>query len=289
MIFIVVLGLAIAITAILFAFQNSDIVTISLGVWQFKQSLAIILLITLGLGIIISLLLSIPTIIKRGWQTSKQKKRIQALEAELNERDRQISGEAKTLNLIKQNDRELFLAFDLNDSVTGLLRQDKAVELAEHLLKQISIQQGNSLYSSLCVLLLAVEPAKATQNVTSETQENAIYRAIANRFKNAAADDSFLGVTNKKRFICLNLGMSGEQLNHYGEYLIDTLTETPLQKADGTTMPLKVSIGAAIADPADVIDARNFFKQAEQNLERAREQKRSTILLTEIETKPPIL
>ena len=44
MIFVVILGVAIAITAILFAFQNSDIVTISLGVWQFKESLAIILL-----------------------------------------------------------------------------------------------------------------------------------------------------------------------------------------------------------------------------------------------------
>ena len=75
MVFLVIVGLIIAVAAILFAFQNATVVTISLGVWQFKQSLAIILLATLGLGIIISLLLSVPTIIKRGWQTSRQRKK----------------------------------------------------------------------------------------------------------------------------------------------------------------------------------------------------------------------
>lgn len=282
---IVIFGVAVAITAILFAFQNADIVTITLGTLQFKESLAIVLLFTLGLGIIISLLLALPTIIKRGWQTAKQRKRIQALEDELNQRDIQISKETQSLNLIKQNDRELFQAFDLNDPVTGLLRQDKAVELTEHLLKQIQTQQGNAAYRSLCVMLFSIEPAKASQNTTLETQENAIYRAIANRLQKAVTDDSFLGVTNKKRFICLNLAMLGQQLNEYGEYLIATLTETPLQKADGTTMPLKVSIGAAIADPADAIDSRSFLQQAEQNLEQARIQKRSAIVISEIETK----
>ena len=86
MIFIVILGVIITIAAILFALQNSAVVILTLGIWQLEQSLAIVLLITLGIGIIISLLISLPTIIKRGWQTSRQKKRIQALEVELNTR-----------------------------------------------------------------------------------------------------------------------------------------------------------------------------------------------------------
>ena len=71
MLFFVIFGLVIAIAAILFAFQNSAIVAINFGIWQFKESLAIVLLMTLRLGIIISLLLSIPTLIKRGWKSSK--------------------------------------------------------------------------------------------------------------------------------------------------------------------------------------------------------------------------
>ena len=76
MTFVVILGVIIAILAILFAFQNATIIAISLGAWKFEESLAIVLLITLGLGIIISLLLSIPTIIKRGWINSRQQKKL---------------------------------------------------------------------------------------------------------------------------------------------------------------------------------------------------------------------
>ncbi len=83
MILVVILGVIIAIFAILFAFQNPTTVAISLGTWQFEESLAIVLLITLGIGIIISLLLSIPTIIKRGWINSRNKRKIAELEAKV--------------------------------------------------------------------------------------------------------------------------------------------------------------------------------------------------------------
>ena len=277
MIFIVILGVIIAIAAILFAFQNSAVVILTLGIWQFEQSLAIVLLITLGLGVIISLLLSIPTIIKRGWQTSRGKKRIQALEAELDARSQEISKVTETLSVIKQNNQELLKAFDLSDSATGLLRQDRILELVNHLLQQV-----NTNYHSLCIFLLAIEPAKLNQKLTVENQENAVYRAISNRLKNAVNTDSFLGVTNKKRFICLDLGTTKQSATEYGEYLIDALTESPLKKADGTTMPLKVYVGGVIAYPGNIIDKLRIFQQAEQNLEKAKERKRNSIIVTEV-------
>lgn len=94
-----------------------------------------------------------------------------------------------------------------------------------------------------------------------------------------------MGVTNKKRFICLTLGLLGQKATEYGEFLIDRLTEFPLQKADGMTMPLKANIGGAIADPVDNIDSRSLLQQAEQNLEQVKEKSRNSILLTEIITK----
>ena len=284
MVFLVIIGLVIAVVAILFAFQNSTVVTISLGVWQFKQSLAIVLLATLGLGIIISLLLSVPTIIKRGWQTSRQRNKILSLESELQSRDTEISGREQKSKVYEQKNQELLQAFELNDPVTGLLKQDAAITLAEYLLEQLKTPSGNTRYNSLCGLLLAIEPAKSNRNTTLEIQENAIYRAIANRLRIAAAADSFLGVTDRKRFIYLASGLMGQKAAEHGEYLIERLTESPLQKADGTTLPLKVFIGGAIADPADIIDARQLFKQAEQNLEIAKEQRRELILITEVTT-----
>ena len=51
-------------------------------------------------------------------------------------------------------------------------------------------------------------------------------------------------------------------INLLNIYLIEQLTASALQKADGTTMALKVYLGVAIADPADKIDSRGFLEQA---------------------------
>ncbi len=281
---LIISGLIVAIVAILFAFQNSTVVVISLGVWQFQQSLAIILLITLGLGIIISLLLSIPTIIKRGLQTIKQRQRIQALESELQSSDTDISQQKQQSKIYEQKNEELVQAFGLNDSVTGLLKEDSAVILTNYLLQQVSNQSSNSRYNSLCVFLLSIEPAQSDQSNTLEKQENAIYRAISNRLSSVASADSFIGVTNNNIFIYLTLGLIGQEATEHGEYLIEKLTESPLQKADGTTLPLKVFVGGAIADSAYTIDSHQLLKQAEQNIKTAKERKRSSIVVTGIIT-----
>ncbi len=284
MLFLVILGVVIAIVAILFAFQNSAIVTINFGIWQFKESLAIILLVTLGLGIIISLLLSIPTIIKRGWQTSRQKKKIQALEAELQSRNTEIVGREQVNRTSEQKTFELLQAFTLSDSITGLLNQDSAVTLTDYLLQQIISLSSNPRYNSLSVFLLSIEPAKLNQYEELQGQENAIYRGITNRLKNTIDTEYFLGITNKRRFICICLGKTEPSAIEYCNFLIKKLTETPLQKADGSSINLKVSIGGIIADPSDNIDGKSIFKQAEQNLEKARQnkQKRNSIVVTEV-------
>ena len=75
-----IIALFIAISAVIFALQNSVAVTVSFLIWKFESSLALVLLISLGLGVLVSFLLSIPTMIKRNWSISNYKKRIQELE-----------------------------------------------------------------------------------------------------------------------------------------------------------------------------------------------------------------
>ena len=284
MLVLVILAIVIAIAAVTFALQNSTIVAISFGVWQFQESLAIILLITFGLGIIVSLLISIPTIIKRGWQSSRQKKKILNLDAEIKSRDTAIIDREKINQTSEQKTVELLQAFELNDSATSLLKEDSVNKLISYLLQQINNQSGNPRYNSLSVFLFAVEPAKSNQNLTLEKQENAIYRAIANRLKAANNFDSFLGITNQKQFICLCLGSIKPNPTEYSHYLIDILTESPLQKADGTTMSLKVWVGGAIANSGDISDSSSLFRQAQQNLEKAQEKRRNSIVISEVTT-----
>ncbi len=285
MVFLVIIGLIMAVVAVLFAFQNATMVTISFGVWQFKESLAIILLLTLGLGIIISLLLSIPTILKRGWQNTQQKNKIAELQTQLQMEGKTNSQQQQQELAKKEAAQELLQAFNLADSVTGLLSKDATVKLTEHLLQQMKSQPNNPRYSSLTAILFTVEPAKSQRNFADVGSENAVYKAITSRFTNAVIADSFLGITDRKRFISLILGLRGTEITEYEAYLQEKITQAPLQKADGTSLPLKMSAGGVIVDPTDAIDSRSILQQAEQNLEQALAKRSNSLEITEVTNK----
>ncbi|WP_036477376.1 hypothetical protein [Myxosarcina sp. GI1] len=72
-------------------------------------------------------------------------------------------------------------------------------------------------------------------------------------------------------------------LNDRGDRKIVTISYLPLKAFIGGAIALRAP-AKPIADPADVIDARQLFKQAEQNLETVREQKREPIMVTEVIT-----
>ncbi len=79
-------AIVVAILAVIFALQNAIPITVNFIIWNFKSSLALVLLITLTLGILMSLLVSIPSMIKRKRIISNQKKKIQELEKNLQEK-----------------------------------------------------------------------------------------------------------------------------------------------------------------------------------------------------------
>ena len=283
MILLVVVGLIMAILAVLFAFQNAAVVTINFGVWQLEQSLAIVLISTLGLGIIISILLSLPTILKRGWQNSQQKNKIARLQMQIKSNN-QMTFQQQQQSLAQQEaTQELLQAFSLSDAVTGLLNKNAAVELTEHLLHQLKTQPNNPRYGALIVMLIAVEPE--SQRYKIDLSKDAVYKAIAKRLVNAVAADSFLGITERKRFISLTLDLRGAKVLEYAAYLQEKVTNSPLQKADGTSLSLKMSVGGIIVDPTDVLDARSVLKQAEHNLENSLEAGGGTLEISEASVK----
>ncbi len=78
-----VVAIIVAILAVVFALQNAVPITVSFLTWRFESSLALVLLITLALGILMSLLVSVPSMTKRKRMISNQKKKIQELEISL--------------------------------------------------------------------------------------------------------------------------------------------------------------------------------------------------------------
>ena len=78
-----IVGILFAIVAALFAMQNIVPVVVSLGFWSFEGSLALVLLMTLGLGALIAGLVSSPAMIRRQWNTSKLARQMADLERKL--------------------------------------------------------------------------------------------------------------------------------------------------------------------------------------------------------------
>lgn len=78
-----ILALAIAVLAVIFALQNTAAVTLSLFVWQVSGSLSLVVLVTLVIGVLIGWLFATPSLIKSTFQGSGQRKRISELEKEV--------------------------------------------------------------------------------------------------------------------------------------------------------------------------------------------------------------
>ena len=97
------LAIAIAVLTILFALQNADPVLIHFGIWVVESPLALILLITLGIGFVVGLLVSMPAILARGWKSSSRKRTIQALEDELIEKEQQLADQKKRIEFLEHN------------------------------------------------------------------------------------------------------------------------------------------------------------------------------------------
>jgi uncharacterized integral membrane protein len=65
MLITLLLGLILALIIVIFIFQNPSPVIVHFLVWHFQGSLALLLLLTFIFGIIISLLVAIPLVIRR--------------------------------------------------------------------------------------------------------------------------------------------------------------------------------------------------------------------------------
>ncbi len=78
-----IVALVVAIIAVIFALQNTTLVTISFFIWVIKDaSLSLVLLVTVTIGVLIGLLVIAPSLIKNSLYISSQRKRIAAFEKE---------------------------------------------------------------------------------------------------------------------------------------------------------------------------------------------------------------
>ena len=98
---ILILGIVVAIVAVIFALQNNLPVVVAIALWRFEGSLALVLLVSLGLGALIAGLLSSPSVIRGQWTMGRLRKQIADLERQLNaqqQRNRELDAEVERLS-----------------------------------------------------------------------------------------------------------------------------------------------------------------------------------------------
>ena len=86
-----ILALIFAILAVIFATQNPLVVTISFYGFSVEGSLAAVILISVGIGIIIGALILAPGAIKRGLELRSHRRRVGGLEKTLDEQKDKIA------------------------------------------------------------------------------------------------------------------------------------------------------------------------------------------------------
>lgn len=107
-IFTLVLALAFAILAVIFALENAVMVTMSFFGREVEGSLALFILLAVGLGIVIGMLVMVPSTIKHSLELRNNRKKIDGLEKSLDEQKAQIvkAGKVEPLTDFPEDDKE---------------------------------------------------------------------------------------------------------------------------------------------------------------------------------------
>jgi putative membrane protein len=96
-------ALIIAVLAAIFALQNPDPTFIRLFTWQFNAPLALVLFVTLGLGVIVGLLVVVPSVVRREMKLRQKNKRIHELESSLEEAQETLGKTQKRTKYLEEN------------------------------------------------------------------------------------------------------------------------------------------------------------------------------------------
>lgn len=250
---LIVAAIVIAFIAIAFALQNNTPVEVHLLVQRFEFSLALLLLTTLAIGVLIGLLVLLPSLIKRGWKGSRVQRQAESLEFQLQERERALATQEQNTGRLRQSHQNLLQALGMIDSNTGLISSKVLSQTLAALIGQMKLQPGNPQFDSIGLLIVDAHRREPLGEVSTTDRQNALLdEAIAAIIRKNVTLDTWLYCDSKAaegaQFMCVLTGMDKGGLNQYGEVLHAALTKEPLTLSDESVVAVDVKVGGAIAD-----------------------------------------
>lgn len=277
--FLVVLALAIALVAVLFALQNTGFATINFFGWIVEERLALVLLGTLAVGVIVGLLISIPSLIRRNMRISRHRRELDNLGWEFQKKDEEMTAQQREVQEIYHKHHDLLTALGLTDAQTGLLDEQFVALAVSYLLQKTASAARNPRYRSVSAFLVEAYPDPPDLVLDQAVRER-LLRAIALRLQRMSPD-YWLFHNGKGGFICIAPGLDTPSASAYTEALRTKLTEAPLDLDQGNPIPVTVSVGGAIALSSEHLDSSALLQQAHDALEHAKRRGRNRIRLVE--------
>jgi uncharacterized integral membrane protein len=273
----VISALVIAFLAILFALQNTNLVTIQLFVWEYQQSLALILLGTLAIGVIIGLLVSIPAVIRRNVQIARSQKQVDSLTQQISDKEKAIQSETQQQVVLRQNYEELLNSLGVLETTTHLVRQDLLPQAIATQLSQFQRQADHAQIPPLSILMFRVVPV-----VEDGFPLPKMFAAVAQSLQRHATDKTWFFSNGQGVFAAMATGMGLRDSTQYGESLQAAILENPPMLPTGHPMELDVSVGGAIADTPTTTDSAELVQTAETALDQALQRGRNRVRILQV-------
>ncbi|MEL7495702.1 MAG: LapA family protein [Cyanobacteria bacterium J06554_11] len=251
---LIIAAIVIAFIAIIFALRNNaEVPVYFFGAEPQTFSLAPLLLSTLAIGVLIGLLVVLPSLLKRGWRISRSQRQAASLEEQLSERDRALATQDKNTDRLRQSHQNLLHALGMIDSNTGLISSKALSQSLAALIKQMKLQPGNAQFDSIGLLIVDAHRKEPLGSVESSERQNAqLDEAIATVIRKNVTVDTWLYCDSQAdegaQFICVLTGMDKTALRKYAETLESALTSQPLTVSEDVVIAIDTKIGGALAD-----------------------------------------
>lgn len=268
----VISALVIAFLAILFALQNTNLVTIQLFIWEYQQSLALILLGTFAIGVIVGLLVSVPTVVRRNLRAARMQKQADSLTQLVQEKEQAVTTEAQKAEVVKQNYEELLKSLGAIEPVTGLLRQDLLGSAIATQLRHLQRQEAIAQLPALGVLMFRVLPVLEEGHPLE-----GMFASVARLMQQHSPTKTWFYSDGRGLFAATLSGLDMKAATGYGEALQAAILENPPLLPTGKPMDLDVSVGGAIADTVSAIEGHHLVQTAEKALEQALQRGRNRV------------
>lgn len=277
----IIFALVIAFFAIAFALQNNNLITINLFIWQLKESLAIVLLSTLAIGVIIGLLVTIPALIKRDWRISRGKKQAAGLEAQLIEKERELATQANRVGNLQQSHNRLLKSLNLTDPTTGLLHSRLLHPTLTTRLHQMNRAPLNDQLQSLALMTIQaqrIEPAGVNAK-----QDAALWGEVAALIQHNLTADAWLFSDSDGRFMGILTGFDLKAVTTYAETLHSILTGDPITAKDGQRATVDIYIGGVVTDREHPTESETLMlEKAEQAIAQAEKRGKNHIRIIRV-------